>query len=230
MRKKLTKQNIEKFANEVMNYLEKYDMDDGVCIYYNNKRMKNKRDWCNPDQPPKRIIEEDMSPCDYFEYVNHEHILSMSFEGPLYDSLNYSGYKEDGLRKIFEKYGVYWELGNAWNLSTYPIDDDMEIEFTPYSAPDERVRLNLWSSKENIPSALRNVMEIWWELSKAVGDKGSCVIGAGFYFTWNKVDYFMPACSPYQGSISWETHKDKIQKILEDIGATSIRYSWGIMD
>ena len=49
----------------------------------------------------------------------------MSFEGPLYDVLNayVPGWvkKEDEFRKLFEKYGFYYELGNAWNLSAYEI-------------------------------------------------------------------------------------------------------------
>lgn len=229
MKKKLTKELIEKFANEIMAYLEKYGLDSDVSIYYNNKRMKNKYDWRNPDTPPKRIIEEDICPRDYFEYINYNHILSMSFEGPLYDSLNYSGYKEAGLNKIFEKYGTYWEMGNAWNLSAYPIDDNMEIEFTPYDRPKKRINLYRWD-RENVPSKILNIMDIWHELSERVGDIGSCVIGAGFDFTWNNEDYFMLACSPYQGSISWETHKDKIEKLLESVGATDIIYHWGNID
>lgn len=44
----------------------------------------------------------------------------MSFEGPLYDVLNYEfGSLAAGLDAIFEKYGVYYELGNAWNLTLH---------------------------------------------------------------------------------------------------------------
>ena len=105
----------------------------------------------------------------------------------------------------------------------------MEIEFTAYAPPKKRRTLFQWDI-ENNPSELQSIMEIWYSLSTKVGDKGSCVIGAGFEFTWNGDDYFMYACSPYQGSISWETHKDEIRKMLEDAGATSINYQWGIMD
>ena len=102
--KKLTRADIEQFANEVMRYLIKHELDMDVSIYYNNKRMSRKYDWRNPDAPPKLVVEENMNPFKYFEYANYNHILSMSFEGPLYESLNYSGYAEDGLRNIFEKY------------------------------------------------------------------------------------------------------------------------------
>ena len=227
--KKLTKQGIEDFASEVMNYLVKHGLDSDVCIYFNNKRVRNEYDWRNPDEPPKFIVEEDMSPFSYFSYANYDHILSMSFEGPLYDELNYTyGKRAEGLEKIFKKYGVYWEQGNAWNLSAYPNDDDMEIEFTPYSRPKERKYLYTWDS--SIPSELREIMDKWYEWSKLEGDKGSCVLGAGFKFTWNGDDYFMGACSPYQGSMSWEASKDKIATMLRRIGAENICYDWGRMD
>jgi hypothetical protein len=228
--KKLTKADIEQFANEIMTYLEKHHLDSDVCIYYNNIRIRNEYDWRIDDAPVIEIVDLDINPFDYFEYANREHILSMSFEGPLYDELNYNyGKCYDALQKIFKKYGCYWELGNAWNLSAYPIDDDMEIEFIDYGWPKKRTTLFQWDI-ENNPSELQLIMDTWYELSKQVGDKGSCVIGAGFEFTWDGNDYKMCACSPYQGSISWETSKEHIKKMLEDIGASNIVYNWGIMD
>lgn len=180
---KLTKTGIEQFANEVMNYLIKHELDMDVFIYYNNKRMSRKYDWRNLDAPPKLIIEENISPLDYFEYANYDHILSMSFEGPLYDSLNYSGYAEDGLHDLFEKYGVYWELGNAWNLSAYLIDDDMEVECTYYKRPKERI--HLYRIDDDVPADVAHIMSEWYKLSAAYGDVGGCVVGAGFNFTLN---------------------------------------------
>ena len=225
---KLTKKHIEQFAVEIMDYLIKHELDTDVCLYYNNKRMSRKRDWRNLNAPPKLIIEEDMNPLDYFEYANYNHILSMSFEGPLHESLNYTGYAEDGLRKLFEKYGVYWDLGNSWNLSAYLIDDETEVECTQYMKPIEKIRL--YRIDSTTPHELGIIMQKWYQMSTAVGDQGSCVIGAGFSFTWNGDEYFMSACSPYQGSISWETNKEDVRKMLEGIGATNIYYDWGNMD
>lgn len=226
---KLTKQDIEQFANEIMDYLTVHNLDSDVCIYFNNKRMSNVHNWREPNSKPKLIVEENMNPFDYFEYANHEHILSMSFEGPLYEELNYVyGKKTDGLENIFKKYDVYWELGNAWNLSAYPISTEMEIEFTAYNLPKEKINLYMWDRK--VPTPLRKIMDKWYAFSEQEGDKGSCVLGAGFSFTWNEDDYFMCACSPYQGSISWEVSRDKVREMLEEIGATNIVYDWGIMD
>ena len=225
---KLTKVDIEQFANEVMDYLIKHELDMDVCIYYNDKRMRHKYDWRDMDAPPKLIIEEDVSPFDYFEYANYNHILSMSFEGPLYESLNYTGYAEDGLRKLFEKYGLYWEFGHSWNLSAFLIDDDIEVEYTQYRKPIEKI--HLYRVDGTTPHELGVIMQKWYQMSTAVGDQGSCVIGAGFSFTWNGDEYFMSACSPYQGSISWETNVEDVRKMLEDVGATNIYYDWGNMD
>ena len=226
--KKLTKIHIDQFANEIMEYLIKHELDMDVCIYYNNKRMSRKRDWKNADESPKIIIEENMNPFDYFEYANYDHILSMSFEGPLYDSLNYTGYAEDGLHKLFEKYGVYWELGHSWNLSAYLVDDKTEVECTQYTKPIKKI--HLYCIDGQTPRELAAIMRQWYKMSTAVGDHGSCVIGAGFSFTWNGNEYFMSACSPYQGSISWETNKEDVRKMLEDAGATNIYYDWGCID
>lgn len=80
-----------------------YGTSDGNNFYYNNRNHL--------------VVLENMNPLDYFEYVNPE-TISMSFEGPLYDILNYSGGRlEREFSKILEKYGLYYELGNAWNLT-----------------------------------------------------------------------------------------------------------------
>ena len=66
-------------------------------------------------------VRENVDPKRYFKYVREPNIFSMSFEGRLYEILNY----EDMFvfENIFKKYGLYYELGDAWNLSAYPIDE-----------------------------------------------------------------------------------------------------------
>ena len=39
----------------------------------------------------------------------------------LSESVNSGMDKSSDFKKIFEKYGLYFELGNAWNLSCYEI-------------------------------------------------------------------------------------------------------------
>jgi hypothetical protein len=227
--KTFTKTNIEELAKEIISFLNKEKLASDVSIYFNNKVMRDRGTWDEDyNYIPKWETTENVDPHDYFEYAAYDHILSMSFEGGLYEVLNYTfGRKEEEFNKIFERHGLYFELGNAWNLSVYPIDD-MEIEYTKYEQPKETIQLYRWNRMA--PSELQSIMDEWFVQSSMVGDKGSCVLGAGFAFKWRGEKYFMEACSPYQGSISWETPKDKIQKMLEDIGATEIYYKWGNMD
>lgn len=229
--KKLTKTNIDALAKEIIEFLETKELANSVSIYYNNKVVRSKGKWdADYNYIPCWVTEEDVNPHDYFEYAAYNHILSMSFEGGLYDVLNYSfGHREEEFRAIFEKYGLYFELGNSWNLSAYPDDDDMEIEYTKYEKPKPTITL-YHQNRMAYPMALRKIMEEWYFQSYLNGDGGSCVLGAGFCFEWEDNKYFMCSCSPYQGSLSWEIGKHNIKKMLEDIGATDIYYKWGNMD
>ena len=228
--KTLTKTNIEEFAKEIITFLEEHELANSVSIYFNNKVMRNKGKYDDDyNYISKWETTEDIDPHDYFEYAAYDHILSMSFEGALYDELNYRwGRKTDMFRELFEKHGLYFELGNAWNLSAYPNDDDMEIEYTEYSRP--KPEIHIYRHRFDNPSELQTIMDVWYELSKATGEGGSCVLGAGFSFEWRGDKYFMSACSPWQGSLSFEAHIETIKTMLVKIGATSIRYNWGNMD
>ena len=226
---KITKTDIERLANEIIAFLEAYDIANDVSIYYNGDVVRSRTEYKgNGEYSYTWVKTKNVDPHKYFEYAAYDHILSMSFEGGLYDVLNYDGgRKMDKFMEILEKYGLYYELGNSWNLTCCLIYD-VEVEYTYYERPKEMIRL--YRGDFSTPSELQNIMDIWYDLSKNEGDKGSCVLGAGFKFKWNGEEYFMPAQSPWQGSLSWEAHKDVVQKMLEDISATEIYYKWGIMD
>lgn len=65
-------------------------------------------------------------------------IITMIFEGPLYHIFNYymdSSYCNeiiDGFNKILQKHGLYYEMGNAWNLGLYEISEGafLKIRYT----------------------------------------------------------------------------------------------------
>ncbi len=73
----------------------------------------------------KYRIRTDLRPQDYIDYTGR--FLSMSFEGQLYEALNYSmcyeysylNRVEEHLSNFFAHYGLHYELGNAWNFSLY---------------------------------------------------------------------------------------------------------------
>lgn len=225
---KITKEMITELGNKVVKLCRKNDYID-TSVYYDGKRYRIERVYDEANDKPITtvIVDDDCHPGKYFEYYNNNHILSMAFEGELYSLMNYGNGCEE-LEKLFAKYGVYYELGNSWNLSVYPNDWNAEVEGYKYEVEPDPI--HIWRHKEDNPPELQKIMDAWYEESKKVGDVGSCVVGAGFNFTWNETKYFMSACSPWQGSCSWEKHVPMVQTMLELIGATDVVYKWGILD
>ena len=104
---KLSAEQMEQVAQEIRDYLVENDLCDSTFIYVNGKRYSNDK------------VEEGYKASDYFEYANDE-TISISTEGILYDLINY-GSGLVGLDQIVGKYGMYFELGNAWNMACYYI-------------------------------------------------------------------------------------------------------------
>lgn len=122
--KKLDEAGIEKLALEIREFLLKHQMWQDVDIYFNGKRFgcRNPEDGHYYYNDREHLfVEEGIRPETYFEYVNPEHILSMSFEGPVCHMLSYNCYQEVRTQfdKIFEKHGLYYEMGHHWNFTCY---------------------------------------------------------------------------------------------------------------
>lgn len=117
----LSEKKREELATEIFEWLVKNELWVDVCIYFNGKRWStHNRETDEYYYNQHKYYEDEADPKKYFDYVREpENILSMSFEGPLYYVLNgyEGGHLEEEFMKIFEKYGLYWELGNAWNLT-----------------------------------------------------------------------------------------------------------------
>jgi hypothetical protein len=121
---KLSESQIENLAVEIREFLLQHNIWIDTEIYFNGKRFTTR----NPETKEYHyndrenlFVEENQNPRDYFEYVAEDHILSMSFEGPVYSMINCYGYYglTQKFDEIFKKYGVYYEQGNAWNLTCY---------------------------------------------------------------------------------------------------------------
>ena len=114
----------EELAQAIYQLLLRHEMWLDVAIYYNGNRMSTSA----RDETGKEtfryngapFIENDINPHDYFSYAGPT--LSMSFEGPMYRAVNYGGFDDflSAFDALLEEYGLYYELGNAWNLSVYP--------------------------------------------------------------------------------------------------------------
>lgn len=63
---KLTKIKIEGMVKEIIDYLKANGLDDNVCIYFNNKRIKLSLNWDreNKKLTPYVEIDEDMNLLD----------------------------------------------------------------------------------------------------------------------------------------------------------------------
>jgi len=108
----MAKRDMKKLAYEIADLLDSYECADGTMIYFDNKRLEHLGDeW---------VLKEGYSPDTYFEYCNLD-TLSMSFEGPFYEVINYGLCNSllEKFDKLIASYGYYYELGNSWNLSLY---------------------------------------------------------------------------------------------------------------
>lgn len=226
--KKYTKADIEKMANEVWKALEKHDCLSGCVLYYNNKRKFLDSHWDRDNNKfTYEIVEqENIDPHDYFEYAAYNHIFSMSFDGsPVYDYYNDFNYECKFLDKIFNKYGLYSELGHSWNLTCCPLHDD-EYETTNYEEPIEEKRISIYNRPSD--EKLNEIVEIWMSLMTYHKPCGSCIIGDGIHFQYNGDPYFMS--TDFNQSDSPNEVIEIIKRELEFIGAENIWYDCGRMD
>lgn len=108
-------------AKEIISWMLKHELWIDSEIYCDGKRFT-----CYDGNHYKYdntwdcvFVEENKAPRDYFDYVGD--FLSMSFEGPLYRVFNDWGNQKlvGQFNNIIQKYGKYYELGNAWNLSLF---------------------------------------------------------------------------------------------------------------
>ena len=119
----------EELAKKIYKFLMERELWIDISIYYNGKVMTSGGEvngqWvCAYNENP--LYFENKDPRTYFEYVADPHILSMSFEATFYDCMNgYAGEYGWQIVQDFEdllaEYGLYYELGNAWNLTLYKI-------------------------------------------------------------------------------------------------------------
>ena len=114
-------------AIDIYEWCVKHDLWGDNIIYFDGKAWSSNAMWSGVKG--KKIDDglyeyEDKNPCDYMEYANSK-TLSMSFEGGLNHVLNayVRGWikLEEQFSKLFEKYGLYYEMGYAWSLSAYEI-------------------------------------------------------------------------------------------------------------
>jgi hypothetical protein len=229
MKKKLTKNDIEKIAKEIRHWAATNRIYD-YSLLYNGKWWH--KEYVNNRSKVK--IDEDKDPHKWCEYFPEKFILGITADGSMYDCLN--GYNKEKAREklyiILQKYGLYLECADYCYWYASPINDIEEIEYT-YWLKEKIIYLygpDRSDSNLPIPTELNLIMTTWYELAKEIGDKGCCTIGEYMEFRYKGIKYRMSSQSPYQGDYSWSVHVPKIKEMLNGIGATDIYMNYGRMD
>lgn len=129
-RKPVTPKNMEKLAVDLMDYFYEHELWDGVIIYVNGNRYFSsgwgedvaKLEKRSTDRGTPYWVERDVDVNRYIEY-NNPKTVTISFEGALYDMINYVDYDFTYKlgQKFLEEYGMYFEQGHAWNMAAYEI-------------------------------------------------------------------------------------------------------------
>lgn len=116
------KNKLPELINELISFLLKNKRALDTIIYANDKCYRfEEKDEYTPVKTENGIyyISNDnmYSGCEY----KNDDTVTMIFEGPLYDLLNYETGSDEEIefKRIFEKYGLYYELGHAWSLAAY---------------------------------------------------------------------------------------------------------------
>ncbi len=120
----LTKAKKYQFAKNIVKCLIDNEMwNDSINLYVNDEcwtpdgKFNDEYDWVPNGKGYK--VEQGVDPRMYFDYVNPNGI-SLSFENDLYNDVNYGSMRVyDKLQDIASKYGQHFEIGNAWNMSSY---------------------------------------------------------------------------------------------------------------
>ena len=114
------KTKAEKCAFEIINFLIRHGLWQDTCVYVNGKRYTNyDGEHYTYDSTWDCVFREDNQQASkYVEYYSD--FLTMTFEGPFYDVVNYNlpaKYCDSLMAEfsdILAKYGKYHELGYAW--------------------------------------------------------------------------------------------------------------------
>lgn len=119
--------NYKKLAFEIIDFCMENGLWQDTTVYVDGCAFTDTKEWGGISGmmiEPELFRYFNKNPKDYFEYAS-PNTLSMSFEGPLYrvincyfESKSWSKLYEE-FCAIFDKRGVYFEQGDAWNLSVY---------------------------------------------------------------------------------------------------------------
>lgn len=112
---KINKRILRALFNDIVAWFKQKDVEwegdfsTDTLIYFEGKQYKATGEYI-----------QDYKPSMVTQYSDDEG-LTMTFEGPLYEVINGGEMRAilDQFNALFEKHGVYYELGNSWNLTVF---------------------------------------------------------------------------------------------------------------
>ena len=129
-------------VRDIINFLIENNLWLDISIYANKTCFTSiKPNMEQSDYNTREILTEHNSGIVYYykdeasnytQYCNG--LVTMIFEGPLYhvlnyyDSMNYCNEIIMKFEELLKRYGLYYELGNAWNLGLYEISEGSFIK------------------------------------------------------------------------------------------------------
>lgn len=117
---------LDVLAQDIYDWCKVNNLWGDNCMYFNGIALASWPTWAGEKgEPvlPELYLYRNKNPRDYFP--GGESVFSMSFEGSLNHVLNayVSGWVklEEEFSKLFEKYGLHFEMYNSWNGNAYEI-------------------------------------------------------------------------------------------------------------
>lgn len=120
----------QKLMEDIIDYLEPHELFEDVNIYTNDHKYSSDKPRIADSSVTELTTSKGNKYYDYGKWnvtsqveYNNPDSVTMTFEGDLYDALNYDdkGIVMTKLEQIGKKYGVYPELGHQWSLAFYNI-------------------------------------------------------------------------------------------------------------
>ena len=224
---KITKKDIEQMVKEIYAFCKKEHIGKyEFILFYNGCSYGNvSKNW----RKPRLGRRNNQDPHDWCEYYSENNIIAIACDGQMYDLLNgdygYGLYEK--FEEIFKKYNCYLECCDSCHYDVVYLGDDVDVEYTVWKKEEI---IYLYTEDRAPDDQIKNIMISWYELSKDVGDIGSCVIGAYMEFVYKGQKYRMSPQSPYQGSVSWESPLEIVKTMLKNVGAEGIYFNYGRLD
>ena len=122
----MTNINYNNLAMDIYEFCCDHEMWDGVVIYFDGKALASWNEWggeYGTKIGKSLYLYTDKQAGDYLEYINPDG-LSCAFDGSfgLHTLVNDWGATfpstYDAFSNIFKKYGLYYELGHSYYLTT----------------------------------------------------------------------------------------------------------------